>query len=291
MSFMDTEPIETYDRYCDFSIIEIENILFGHLHFSLVSSFNDPRDSRISCFVHLKPSDEERKKLLGFGLSEKLLGTFKFKIAQKIEDSICVCCFSKADLENQPTMWGYYANKSSGMRITYRSPRIRSSSSLAIEEKLMQVTYDDRDELMTTHSDNLVSRVLFRMVKPSKGTKDIEEALLRQVPVCLGECGKSTDADGYDDLKYVITTKAKCWEKEKEFRLVRILTKGKKQVLALGSGNRISEICLGARSSAENIAMAKALFSGKKFPLSKETLSDSLMETLVYSAQTEGGNQ
>lgn len=291
MSFMDTEPIETYDRYCDFSIIEIENVLFNRLHFSLISSFNDPRDSRISCFVHLKPSDEERKKLLGFGLSEKLLGTFKFKIAQKIEDSICVCCFSKADLENQPTMWGYYANKSSGMRITYRSPRIRSSSSLAIEEKLMQVTYDDRDELMTTHSDNLVSRVLFRMVKPSKGTKDIEEALLRQVPDCLAECGRNANANGYADLESVITKKATCWGKEKEYRLVRILTKNKKQVLTLGSGDQISQIRLGARSSMENIVMAKALFSGKKFPLSKETPSDSLTETIVYSSQTEGDNQ
>jgi hypothetical protein len=290
-SFMDTEPIETYDRYCDFSIIEIENILFGHLHFSLVSSFNDPRDSRISCFIDLNPNDTERRKFLDLGLSEELCKTLKFKIAKKIEDSICVCCFTKADLKDRPTMWGYYANKSSGMKISYRSPQLRSSSSLAIEEKLLEVTYGDDKNLMKSHSDSLFLSILSRMVKPSEGPNDIEEALLRQVPVCLGECGKSTDADGYDDLKYVITTKAKCWEKEKEFRLVRILTKGKKQVLALGSGNRISEICLGARSSAENIAMAKALFSGKKFPLSKETLSDSLMETLVYSAQTEGGNQ
>lgn len=287
-----------YYKYCDLSIYELENLIQNQIHFSPVRSFNDPADTRFDIrpkIVREMPGISEA--LSSLHIEENDCDHALIRIGVEVEKCIYVSSFIRTNDPDDPLMWGYYANKSKGLRVAYDFHWLRPDNKKenSFEAKEQLVDYDlkkvepptdsqentDGNFQFAWHSNDLVARLLLN--KEGRQWKNASE-FFAAVPRLI-----SMDRQCMDDISYCATHKDVAWEKEKEVRLLRLLPPHRSEFLTNQPLSLIKEVAVGPNASSEDIRLLKILLNAKRAEGCEIKKGLSFKGTIVY--QLNGGRK
>jgi hypothetical protein len=267
----DSERI--YYKYCDLSIYELENLIQNQIHFSPVRFFNDPADTRFD----IRPKMVEEipgisEALLSLHIKENDCDHALIRIGIEAEKCIYVSSFIQTDDPDDPLMWGYYANKSKGLRVAYdfRWRRPDNKEENSFEAKEQQMDYDlekvgpstdsqenkNRNSKFIQHSNDLAVRLLLN--KKGRQWKNAGE-FFAAIPRFI-----LMDRQCMEDIRYCAAHKSIVWEKENEIRLLRLLPPHRSEFLTNQPLSLIKEAAVGPNVSSEDIRLLKTLLNAKR---------------------------
>jgi len=289
-----------YYKYCDLSIYELENLIQNQIHFSPVRSFNDSADTRFDIrpkMVEEIPGISEALSVLHVDKSD--YGPALIRIGIEVEKCIYVSSFIKTDDPDNPLMWGYYANKSKGLRVAYDFHWLRpdKSAKVRFEDKEQTVKYNlkkaesptdsqenkDGNSQFTWHSNDLVARLLLN--KEGRQWKNASE-FFAAIPRLI-----SMDQQCMDDIRYCATHKDVAWKKEKEVRLLRFLPPHRSEFLTNQPLSLIKEVAVGPNASSEDIRLLKILLNAKRAEGCEIKKGLSFKGTIVYQLNSGRKNE
>jgi hypothetical protein len=187
-------------------------------------------------------------------------------------------------------MWGYYANKSKGLRVTYdfRWLRPDNEKEISLEAKEQVVEYDLKkiessadpqkvkkgNSQFIRHSNDLVARLLLN--KKGRQRKNASE-FFAAIPRLI-----SVDQKCMEDICYCATHKDIAWEKENEFRLLRLLPPHRSEFLTNQPLSLIKEAAVGPNASSEGVRLLKTLLNAKRAEGCEIKKGLSFKGTIVY---------
>jgi hypothetical protein len=190
-------------------------------------------------------------------------------------------------------MWGYYANKSKGLRVAYDFHWLRpdKSAKVRFEDKEQIVKYNlkkaespadskkikDGNSEFIQHSNDLVARLLLGKENGQHRQWKNAGEFFAAIPRLI-----SMDKQCMDDICYCATHKDVAWGKEKEVRLLRLLPPHRSEFLTNQPLSLIKEVAVGPNASSEDVRLLKTLLNAKRAEGCEIKKGLSFKGTIVY---------
>lgn len=236
----------------------IDSLVKGYLYFAHPDHLNDPFD----CRVDIKRSAHDAtSKLYGSKKANlaKLAGLEGyFDQIQKDTGKAGICSFS-LELENS-VLWSHYASEHRGVCLTYDFP----------ESFLVDETNEIIGVAPVEYEENPLTE-WFIEYAPENGNSDFKEFTL-------------------EVIKKVLTIKSKCWNYEKEVRIIR-----QEQSTLTIPKVFLKQVCFGLNTPESDISLVRALIDSSGYKVSyckmERTECDFGLKAVEMTEETKGPTQ